>query len=101
MFRPFQFVNSCFAAVALGSTAIGAETAEINRISDLAPFSYRVYIPVGAGLPSIKFESIKAVKVPTKLRTVTNLRDCEQPFAEPGGSMNCPRTTSESPVPAY
>jgi len=39
--------------------------------------------------------------VATKRRIVTNERDCNQPWAEPGGSMDCQRITEESPVPAY
>src|SRR5262249_45590088 len=34
-------------------------------------------------------------------RSVTNGVYCNQPWAEPGGSMSCERTADELPVPAY
>lgn len=82
-----------------GSAPAGA--GEVEAITDLQPFTHIAYIPVGADLSSIKIEGLKAVKVATKRRFVTNTHYCEEIFAEPGGSMYCSRTTDGSPVPAY
>jgi len=70
------------------------------QISDLQPFTHIAYIPAGADVSSIKIESVKAVKVATKLRSV-NPRDCDELWAEPRGSRYCPWITEESPVPAF
>jgi hypothetical protein len=70
--------------------------------TNLQPFTHIAYIPVGADLSSIRVEGVKAVKVATERRSVTNLHYCEQSYAaEPGGSMYCPKASNESYVPAY
>jgi hypothetical protein len=71
------------------------------EITDLQPFTHAAEIPVGSQTSSIRIEGIKLVKIATKRRTVTNEAYCNQPWAEPGGSMFCQRTADESPVPAY
>jgi hypothetical protein len=77
-----------------------ARDGEIVQISDLHPFTHVAYIPADADLSSIKMESIKAVKVATKQRSV-NPRNCDELWAEPAGSGYCPWVTAESSVPAF
>jgi hypothetical protein len=106
MFR-LHFVATCFAIITLGTTAITAGTlastrnGDVVEITDLQPFTHVAEIPVGLQTSSIRIEGIKLVKIATKRRTVTNEVSCNQPWAEPGGSMFCQRTKDESPVPAY
>jgi len=109
MLRSHHFIATCFAIIALGTSAVGARAAtrtatgdgNVVEITDLQPFTHVVYIPTGSALPSIRIEGIKLVKIATKRRIVTNERYCNQPWTEPGGSMDCQRITEESPVPAY
>jgi hypothetical protein len=106
MFR-LNSVATCFAIITLGTTAITAGTLDSTRngdvveITDLRPFTHVAEIPVGSQTSSIRIEGIKLVKIATKRRTVTNEVYCNQPWAEPGGSIFCQRTADESPVPAY
>ena len=108
MLRSHHFIATCFAIIALG-TAVGASAGmrpasgngNVVEITDLQPFTHVAFIPTGSALSSIRIEGIKLVKVATKRRIVTNERYCNQPWAEPGGSMDCQRITEESPVPAY
>ena len=106
MFR-LHSVTICFAIITLGTTAITAGTLDSTRngdvaeITDLRPFTHAAEIPVGSQTSSIRIECIKLVKIATKRRTVTNDVYCNQPWAEPGGSMFCQRATDESPVSAY
>lgn len=98
----------CFALFASASLAVAADPgARPNReraegaIGDLQPFTHTAYIPVGADLSSIRFESLKAVTVATTRTSTTDQRYCETSLQEPGGSMYCPYHRDESPVPAY
>lgn len=81
------------------TTTISVSTVggELVQISDLQPFTPIAYIPASADLLSIKIESIKMVKIATKVRSVTNTRDCDD---WPGNYPDCSRTTYESRVPA-
>ena len=109
MLRSHHFIATCFAIIALGTSAVGASAGmrsatgngNVVEITDLQPFTHVAYIPTGSGLSSIRIEGVKLVKVATKRRIVTNERYCNQPWAEPGGSMYCQRITEESPVLAY
>lgn len=109
MFRSHQFIATCFAIFAMGSTMVASAVAapvpatkgDVVEITDLQPFTHVAYIPAGSDLSSIKIESIKAVKVAGKRRAVTNQRYCDQPWSDPGGSMYCHHSTDESYVPAY
>lgn len=102
-----HFIATCFAIIALRTTAATAETrtsagtGDVVEITELQPFTHIAYIPLGSSLSSLRIEGIKLVKVATKRRTVTNQRYCTQPWAEPGGSMYCELTTDEAPMPAY
>jgi hypothetical protein len=109
MLRSHHFIATLFAIIALGPSAIGAgagiRSATANgdavEITDLQPFTHLAYIPTGSAPVSIRIEGIKLVKVATKRRTVRDESYCDQPWAEPGGSMYCQRITEESPRPAY
>lgn len=116
MSRSHQFIATGFAILALGSTAAAAEPAtrhegtltapptrngDVVEITDLQPFTHIAYIPVGANLSSIKIEGVKAVKVATKRRSVTNPRYCDQTWSEPSSSIYWPQITDESLVPAF
>lgn len=121
MFLIRHFIAPCSVILAVGSTAAVAAPAPAARhhkdissvtavaaardratvqISDLHPFTHVAYILAGADLSSIRIENIKAVKVATKQRSV-NPGNCDELWAEPGGSTYCPWTTDESPVPAF
>jgi hypothetical protein len=118
--RSHQPIATCFAITALGvsALAVGPDTryehhaftvrsplstrrGAVVEITNLQPFTHIAYIPVGSNRSSIKIEGIRAVKVATKQRSVTNPLYCAQNWFEPGGSMYCPYTTDEGRVPAY
>jgi hypothetical protein len=107
MSRTHQFIATCFAVVGLSTAAFAASArarrGEVVEVTDLQQFTHVAYIPADADLSSIKMEGVKAVKVATRQRSVTSTGYCEYEyrFAAPGGSMYCPQTTNESPVPAY
>jgi hypothetical protein len=109
MRRSHHFVATCFAIIAVGTSAAAA-SAEVRALAgngdvvestNLHPFTHVAAIPTGSSLSSVRIESIRLVKVATKRRTVTNDRYCNLPWMELGGSMACQRTADESPVPAY
>jgi hypothetical protein len=110
MFRAHHFIASCSFIIGLGTATATAAAAEMrstpsNRdvveITELQPFTHLAYIPAGSSTSSIKIEDVKLVKVATIRRSVTNERNCNQSFVEPGGSMYCQHTADESPVFAY
>ena len=69
---------------------------------DLHPFTHFAHVPVGADLGTIQFEKARLVKVATRIRRTTDLSYCkEAAFRDPGGSIACPYTQTEAPVPAY
>jgi len=71
------------------------------RTTDLQPFTHTAYIPAGADLSSIKFESVKTIQVPTAGVSFADERYCQVALRETGGSLYCPEVRDESPVPAY
>jgi hypothetical protein len=79
----------------------GTAAPEAIDLTELQPFTHVAYIPAGADLSTIKFESVKAVKVATKTASITYGRYCGQAHREPGGSMFCPSVQDEYPVAAY
>jgi hypothetical protein len=86
-------------AVAQTTTA-SAPTGDavVEQISDLQPFTHIAYIPANADLSTIRIDTVKMVKVATKLRSVSNTRDCDD---RPGNPADCIRTRYESRVPAW
>jgi len=87
--------------VAIAATPGVARAGVAAASTDLQPFTRTTYIPAGADLSSIRFESIKATKVATARVSLANRRYCEPGFSEPGGSLYCPYVKDESPAPAY
>ena len=90
MLRSHHFIATCFAIIALGTSAVGASAGmrsatgngNVVEITDLQPFTHVAFIPTGSALSSIRIEGIKLVKVAIKRRTVRNERYCNQPWAE-------------------
>ena len=72
-----------------------------SQIEDLTRFTQLAYIPAGSDVSTLRFEKVRMVRVPSKLRyTVDN--NCEEPaYQEPGGSSRCAQAQTESPVAAY
>ena len=70
---------------------------EVEQVSDLHPFTHIAYIPADADLSTIRIDGVKMVKVATKQRSVSNVRDCDD---WPGNTADCTRTRYESRVPA-
>ena len=72
------------------------------QIKDLYPFTHFALIPATSDAQTIKFERVKATKVFTKVKSTMDPGYCEElQFMDPGGSMYCPHTQYQSPVPAY
>ena len=75
---------------------------DLVSVKDLDPFIHVVRIPADSDLSSIRFEQVKLVKLPAKLRIAQNTRYCEElAFRDPGGSLYCPDATPEGATPAY
>ena len=87
------------AAIASNLSAAPVAVAAVTR--DLQPFSHTTYIPAGADLASIRFESVKAIKVVTARTSFADRRYCQSALQEPGGSAYCPYVRDVSSVPAY
>jgi hypothetical protein len=82
-------------------TAAPAGVGEVVATTDLQPFTNIAYIPVDADLSSLRFESVREVKVATTRSSTADKRYCEEGYQEPGGSMYCPHTLDGSWMPAY
>ena len=78
-----------------------ASTDDLVEITDLQPFTHSVAIPAGGDVSSIKIESVKAVMVPTRRRSVTKSRRCDPPASDPDSLVDCRHITDESYVLAY
>jgi hypothetical protein len=85
----------------LAAPAVPAKDAAGVEITDLHPFTSIAYVPVGSDVSSIRFESVKAIKVATRRTSTANQRYCGEGYQEPGGSMYCPYVEDGSPAPAY
>jgi len=98
MFRLAYRLSIGLGAVLLGSIA---NAQSVVTVKDLNPFTHVALIPGGAELTSIRFEGVKLVKIPTRIRS-TSTSFCEDVlFKEPGGSLHCPVSRLEAPAPAY
>jgi hypothetical protein len=84
-------LSIAIAAAMLGSLA-NAQTVITTR--DLDWFTHTALIPAGSDLSSIRLERVKAVRMPTRIRSTMRTFDCEE-------SLYCPYTTMEAPVQAY
>jgi hypothetical protein len=89
------------AKAAVPSTAAVMRGGVVAATRDLQPFTHTAYIPASADLSSIKFESVKAVKVATTRVVSADKGYCETGFQEPGGSLYCPSVRDGSSVPAF
>ena len=95
-----QFVMIGSALALLASAANAGK--DLVTVKDLDPFTHVVRIPAGAEQSSIRFEQVKLVKIPTRVRFTENARYCEQlAFRDPGGSLYCPQAAFEGATPAY
>jgi hypothetical protein len=75
---------------------------ELVVVKDLEPFTHVVVIPAGSDLESIRLQGVKTVTIPTRARSTTEARYCEQAaLREPGGSMYCPFVEPEGFTRAY
>ena len=71
-------------------------------VNDLNPFIHATRIPVTSELSSIRFQGIRAVRIPTRTRSTAVTPYCEEAaFRDPGGSMYCPFVQPEQFVRAY
>ena len=71
-------------------------------VNDLNPFIHAARIPVTSELSSIRFQGIRAVRIPTRTRSTAVTPYCEEAaFRDPGGSMYCPFVQPEQFVRAY
>jgi hypothetical protein len=98
MFRLACRLSVGFAAVLLGSIA---NAQSVVTVKDLNPFTHVALIPGGADLTSIRFERVKLVRIPTRIRSTSTSSCDEAAFQEPGGSLFCPFSLLEAPAPAY
>jgi len=83
-------------AVASVNSASVAASMQVNGhvlvvAKELKPFTHAALVLVGCDLSSIRFQGAKAVTIPTRSRSATDVRYCEEEaFRDPGGSMYCP-----------
>jgi len=95
-------LNRVFVAVAAGVLGTSLAMAMTGTVAETNPFTHLANIPVGSDLSSIKFQGVKKVKVATRQKVITDARYCnDQQFRDPGNSMYCPNTQSESYSIAY
>jgi len=72
------------------------------QTEDAHPFTHLAYIPANSELGTIRFEGIKRVNVPARIEHVADAHFCaELAFSDPGGSLFCPYTRTESVTAAY
>src|ERR1700739_379074 len=97
MVRPF-FGQTITFSLPAPSVDHGSEI----QLEDLHPFTHSVSIPATSDPATIKFEKVKVTKIFTKRKSTMNVGYCEElKFREPGGSMYCSHSQSESPASAY
>jgi hypothetical protein len=72
------------------------------QVEDLQPFTHFASVPADSDAASIKFESVKTMKVFTERKVTKDPGYChELQFRDPGGSMYCPSVREETPAVAY
>ena len=98
MLRMHQAIGSGIVFVAAVAWAGAAHQGAVQT-KQLQPYTHVARILAGSDVSSIRFQSLKAVKVDGAVRT--DNRYCEDQFRDPGGSIYCPMTTYGSPEPAY
>jgi hypothetical protein len=117
--RRFEGFTDCFTIAVVASDAVAAGSGESGRretasepalqanknmagenVAELNPFGHVAYLPSGAKLSSIRFESVRAVKAAPSRTSNLDSPYCES-LSEPGGSMHCPLTRYKHSVAAY
>lgn len=84
------------------ASVIVKANASTSQTGDLHPFTHLARIPAGADPSTIRFEKIRAVSVPTRIKQTSDAGYCSQmAFRDPGGSMYCPETRVDATAPAY
>lgn len=87
---------------ALSAMADGLALTTAVKVQELHPFTHFASIPAGSDLSSVKFESVKMVRVATQSKSVIDERGCEEATQrDPGGSIDCSYTEFQAPSPAY
>ncbi len=83
-------------------TSLSAKTgsAVAVQIVNTTPFTDTTVIPADADTRSIRFESLKTVHLPSRIRYTTDPAWCDRGSQEPGGSAFCPQAQLESSVSA-
>jgi hypothetical protein len=100
MFR--NLLTTIASGAILCSGLLSAVPTDGSNTQALHPFMDVAYIPEGSDLSTIRFEKVRAVLVPAKIRYSTDASYCAGlGFRDPGGSAFCPSAAVESPVPAY
>ena len=95
--KAFPSANSASAAA-----PVEVNGDELVVVKDLDPFTHTAVIPAGSDLASIRLQGVKAVTIPTRTRSTTETRYCEQAaLRDPGGSMYCPFVEPEGFTRAY
>jgi hypothetical protein len=99
-------LNVALVILSLGMSAArtGFATIDGTRVqtSDLQPFTHFAKIPANADIGAIRFESIRKVKLPTRVVSTMNSNYChEAGFRDPGGSMFCPYVETAAHAIAY
>jgi hypothetical protein len=105
MLRHLLAINVCVLVLGGISLARGQSDDEpavpALRIDDITAFGGTAVIPADADTRSIRFEGLKAVRIPTRIRYTADPAYCRDSLHEPGGSMFCPRFQAEATVAAY
>ena len=92
----------CISSAMAASLKPKNPTSVITTVEETNPFTHVANIPAGADLSSIKFQGVRKVKVATRRQVTTDVGYCrDQQFRDPGGSMYCPSTQSQSPTDGY
>jgi hypothetical protein len=81
-------------------TPLGAKDLVATR--ELSPFTHTARVAAGADIGTIRFQCIKRVQVPTRVRYTADSAHCDElQFREPGGSAACPQAKTEASETAY
>jgi hypothetical protein len=72
-----------------------------ERIEDISPFGGVALIPADADTRSFRFEGLKAVRIPTRIRYTADPHYCRDTVAQAAGSMFCPQVHMEASIDAY
>jgi hypothetical protein len=92
----------CGALLALSLPAAEPVRAIGTQTEDAHAFTHLAYIPANSELGTIRFEGIKRVNVPARTKHIADAHYCaELAFSDPGGSMFCPYSSTESVTAAY